>query len=93
MKVIKYSKILFLIIAALSVLISCTKEDAYKKFQKGGEIIYAGTLDTVIAQSGKNRINLRMKLGNDASVTKVKVYWNDGKDSSQLAVPRRQVQI
>jgi hypothetical protein len=88
MKVIKFSKILFLVIAVLSVLISCTKEDAYKKFQEGGEIIYAGTLDTVIAQSGKNRINLQMDLGNDASVTKVKVYWNDGRDSSQVAVPR-----
>lgn len=88
MKIIKYSKILFLVVVALSAVISCTKEDAYKKFQKGGEIIYAGTLDTVIAQSGKNRINLQMNLGNDAAVTKVKVYWNDGKDSSQIAVPR-----
>jgi len=88
MKVIKYSKILCLVIAGLSFLISCTKEDGYKKFQEGGEIIYAGTLDTVIAQSGKNRINLQMNLGNDASVTKVKVYWNDGGDSSQVVVPR-----
>lgn len=88
MKAVKYFNVLFIAAVALLCLASCTKGDAYKKFQKGGEIIYAGTLDSVIAQSGKNRINLMMTLGNDASVTKIKVYWNDGSDSAQVAVPR-----
>ncbi|TDQ08131.1 DUF4998 domain-containing protein [Pedobacter metabolipauper] len=83
-----YLKVLFLAVAGLSFLASCTKEDDYKKFQEGGEIIYAGTLDTVIAQAGKNRINLLMNLGSDASVTKIKVFWNDGSDSAQVAVAR-----
>jgi hypothetical protein len=88
MKVVKYSKMLFMVAAGLWFLGSCTKADDYKKFQKGGEIIYAGTLDTVIAQSGKNKINILMKLGSDVSVTRVKIYWNDKLDSAQLAIAR-----
>ena len=88
MKVIKYCKVLFMVAAGLWFLASCTKADDYKKFQKGGEIIYAGTLDTVIAQSGKNQINMLMRLGSDVSVTRVKVYWNDKLDSAQLAIAR-----
>lgn len=88
MKVIKYCKVLFMVAASLWFLGSCTKADDYKKFQEGGEIIYAGTLDTVIAQSGKNKINILMKLGSDASVTRVKIYWNDKLDSTQLVIAR-----
>lgn len=89
MKVLKYLNVFLPVVACLIFFVSCTKEDDYKKeFQKGGEITYAGTLDSVIAQSGKNKINLLMYLGRDASVVKVKAYWNDGADSTQIAVPR-----
>lgn len=85
MKVLKYFSMLFIITI---VVISCSKEDDYKKFMEGGEIVYAGMLDSVFAQSGKERINLQMYLGQDASVTKIKVYWNDGEDSSQVDIAR-----
>lgn len=88
MKVLKYCKICFWVTIVGLCLTSCIKEDAYKKFQEGGEITYVGMLDSVFAQSGKERINLQMYLGHDASVTLVKVYWNDGADSAQVEVPR-----
>lgn len=63
--------------------------DEYKdEFMKGGEIIYAGALDTVIAQSGYYRINLKMVLGKDQQVVLVKAYWNEGLDSITIPIQR-----
>lgn len=88
MKIIKYCKVLFVAAAGLWLLGSCTKADDYKKFLRDGDIVYAGTLDTVIAQSAKNKINMAMRLGTDASVTLIKIYWNDKQDSVQLDIAR-----
>lgn len=88
MKVLKYCKMLFMVAAGLWLLGSCTKADDYKKFLVGGDIVYAGTLDTIIAQSSKNQINMMMRLGTDASVTRIKIYWNDKQDSVQLDIAR-----
>lgn len=82
---IKYSAgLLFLLAACIS---SCTKEDDYKKFAAGGEITYPGRVDTVIVRPGNQRISLKIALGNDPAVTRVKVYWNDRTDSAEMAVP------
>lgn len=79
-----------IILAGLLFLINaCSKMDDYKKeFLNGGEIIYAGALDTIITQPGYKRINLKLVLGKDQQVTKVKAYWNDFRDSMEIAVAR-----
>jgi hypothetical protein len=87
MKTIKY---LAFILGLGIIAVSCTKTvgDAYKKFEVGGEIKYPGRPDTAIAHSGLNRIQLSVILGNDPLVTKVRVFYNLGKDSIDVAVKR-----
>ncbi|GAA4315451.1 DUF5000 domain-containing lipoprotein [Mucilaginibacter gynuensis] len=87
MKPIKYLVPLYLLIMGM-LLAACTKEDAYKSFEKGGEITYPGRADSVIVQPGYKKLRLAVVLGNDPLVTKIKVYWNDGQDSTELAVTR-----
>lgn len=67
---------------------SCIKEDEYKKFLEEGEIVYAGRADSVIAQSGNERIRLRIVLGNDPNVSTIKAYWNNRRDSAEMLVER-----
>lgn len=89
MRRIKYSWIMVVVLAILTGFFSCSKMDEYKdEFQKGGEIIYAGALDTVIAQSGYKRINLKMTLGKDQQVVKVRAYWNERGDSLEMPIQR-----
>lgn len=87
MKITKYLAYLFLIVAAVWVS-SCTKMDDYKKFLVGGEIVYPGKVDSVLLHPGKNRIKLSLVLGSDPSVTKVKAYWQNRRDSVEMAVTR-----
>lgn len=89
MKLKKYILIAIPVIAGILYASSCSKQDDYKKeFLAGGEIIYAGALDTVVAQSGYKRINLKMVLGGDPQVTKIKAFWNDRHDSVEIPVTR-----
>src|SRR3546814_18184762 len=67
-------------------LTACTKEDDYKKFTKDGEITYPGRVDTVLVRSGYHRVLLRIALGSDPAVTRVRAYWHDGTDSTEMAV-------
>lgn len=85
MKIIKYIACLLL---AAGVFAACTKEDDYKKFTEGGEITYPARADSIIVQPGNKRIQLRVVLGSDPSISKVKVYWNNRADSTEMAVTR-----
>ena len=85
MKLLKYPAFLFVISMAI-IFTSCTKEDAYKKLEKGGEMTYPGRADSVFFYSGNTRAKLSIVLGNDPLVTKAKVYWNNHADSIELPV-------
>lgn len=76
----------FICIAAGLGIFSCTKQDDYKKFIKDGEITYPGRIDSVIVRAGNQRLQLRMVLGTDPKVTKIKAYWNNYADSAEMAV-------
>ncbi|RKO70976.1 hypothetical protein D7322_15000 [Sphingobacterium puteale] len=86
MKIIKYLTCFFFFIVAGTAIISCTKEDDYKEITKDGEIYYPGRADSVAANGGRNRIQLRIILGNDPLVTKVKVFWKNNTDSVEANV-------
>ncbi len=77
-----------LVLILASVMVSCSKTDghAYKKYMKNGEIIYPGRPDSVIVQSGQNRLKLSIALGNDPSVSRVVVYWSNDQDSLEAPV-------
>lgn len=85
-----YSILFIVSFMALAMQIpACSKMDDYKKeFMKGGEIVYAGALDSLVAQSGYKRINLKMILGKDPQVVKIKAFWNDKLDSLEIPVQR-----
>lgn len=85
MKMVKYI-ICFFFISVGIFMTSCTREDAYKEITKDGEIYYPGRADTVEANGGRNRIQLRVHLGNDPLVNKVKVYWKNYTDSVEANV-------
>lgn len=89
MKTIKYFTSIFFAATCLFI-ISCTKEDDYKKYTVGGEITYPARIDSVIVQSGDQRVRLRLALGSDPSITKVKVFWNNRADSAESTVARTQ---
>lgn len=85
-----YNIACFLVLLSSLFFSACRKEDDYKKFMKGGEISYAGRVDSVIVHPGNQRIQLSLALGSDPLVTKVKAYWNERRDSVEMAVSRTQ---
>nr|WP_198160625.1 DUF4998 domain-containing protein [Pedobacter panaciterrae] len=89
MKTIKYFTSIFFVATCLFIT-SCTKEDDYKKYTVGGEITYPARIDSVIVQSGNQRARLRLALGSDPSITRVKVFWNNRADSAEANVVRTQ---
>jgi hypothetical protein len=89
MKTIPCLILLYMLALAVS-LSSCTKTtgDAYKKYEKGGEITYPGRADSILVHAGYNRVQLSVVLGNDPLVTRLRVYWNNQLDSMDVAVKR-----
>ncbi|MDP9076155.1 MAG: hypothetical protein M3O71_01925 [Bacteroidota bacterium] len=85
MKSLTYPALIFISCMAI-FFAACTKEDAYKNYEKGGELTYPGRADSVFFHSGNLRAQLSIVLGNDPLVTKAKVYWNNRQDSTELPV-------
>ncbi|MCZ4222639.1 DUF4998 domain-containing protein [Pedobacter rhodius] len=76
----------WLILGICSMVMSaCTKMDAYKDFGGGKEILYAGKPDSAIAFSGKNRLKLSWLRASDPKVVKTRIFWNNHKDSVEVA--------
>lgn len=70
-------------------LTSCSKmEDNYKQYISSGEIVFTGKVDSLTALPGKNRVQLSWLLVSDPKITKCKVYWNNGDDSTIIPVQR-----
>src|SRR5215208_5798550 len=89
MRVIRFRWYSLFISVAAVIFFACGKmDDTYKDFIKNGEIIYTGRVDSVQAYAGKNRIGLSMLLVSDPKITKVKVFWNNGRDSAVQNVVR-----
>jgi hypothetical protein len=75
------TRFVFAILLTTTTLLSCSKWDDYKKYTANGEIIYAGKLDSVKALSGKNRVRITGKFNADPKISKVKIFWNNNRDS------------
>jgi len=93
MKKINISFISFfaMVLACVTLLlISCMKEDDYKKFTKGGEISYTGKLDSIKIFSGNKRVVIQGLLIADPKVSKCVVYWNNKADSMVVPITRTQ---
>lgn len=82
-KIFESTSMRFLSAALLTTttLLSCSKWDEYKKYTANEEIIYAGKLDSLKAFSGKNRVRITGKFNADPKISKVKIFWNNNRDS------------
>lgn len=80
----------YLLVSLVSLLlVACSKSDEYKDlFLKGGEIRYAGKLDSVQTLSGRSRVWIKGIITADPNVSKAKVYWNNKKDSLEVPIVR-----
>ena len=76
---------LTLFVFTLSI-VSCTKWDDYKKYTAAGETTYTGKLDSVKIYSGKLRIKMTGLLPADPKITRCKITWNNGKDSTEYNI-------
>jgi hypothetical protein len=73
--------------AGLAVLLfSCSKMNAYKKYEQGRELIYPSPLDSVQVYSGKNRVLVSGLLSGDPNVVKYRIFWSSGTDSLEGAI-------
>ncbi len=81
-----YLKLIWCIIFVGS-LVTCNDMDAtYKDLVKDGETIYPGKAYSVQAIPGKERIKLSWWLSADPSVNRVRVFWNNRRDSLEIPV-------
>jgi hypothetical protein len=68
---------------------SCTKMDAsYSALVKGGEIVYAGKPNRIIAHGGNKRMVLSLLFDAEPVISKIKVYWNFKADSAIFNVKK-----
>lgn len=88
-KINKGKRCSLVLVLAILAMTSCSKmDDNYSGFIRNGEIIYTGKVDSLQAFPGNSRIRLQWLLVSDPKITKCKVFWNDGKDSSALEVKK-----
>jgi hypothetical protein len=73
---------------AIAGILSCRKQDDYKKFLAGGEILYTGKADSVQVHPGRNRVELYWLLISDPTIVSSKVYWNNHNDSTEMTIRR-----
>jgi hypothetical protein len=75
-----------LIACILSLSYSCSKDaTAYQQYLDGREKVYPGLPSKVIAASGNYRVKLSWTPSPDPTVTKYRVFWNNGSDSLEVA--------
>lgn len=82
----KISIAIFCVLSFAAYLMSCSDmNELHDSFMEDGEKIYAARLDSVIAASGKNRVQLTMQALSQR-INKVRIYWNDKSDSIDVPI-------
>lgn len=89
----KFRRYKYLFYSLVMVIIAgfwaaCESTSPHEEFIEDGPIIYPGTPDSVLVYPGKNRIQLSFPLPYDPSVSEVRVYWYNGRDSVEVPVDR-----
>ncbi|WP_257669232.1 DUF4998 domain-containing protein [Parapedobacter tibetensis] len=89
MKRINYGIYGFIVAITISGFFACRKQDdTYRQFLEGGEIVYVEKADSLRAYSGKNRVKLSWIIFSDPDVSRARIFWNDGADSTEVAIAR-----
>jgi len=88
--IFKYIKLLLIMIVIGAFGWSCSESmndyEQYIRDQK--ETTYAGKLDSMVVWPGDGRVMVSGLLKGDPNITKVKIFWNNGKDSIEIPVER-----
>jgi hypothetical protein len=79
----------YIIVALVLIISACSKMDDYRgKYMAGGSITYPGKMDSVMAFSGKSRVEITGLFTSDPKIVKYKVFWNSRQDSLEVPVQR-----
>jgi hypothetical protein len=81
----KINIVLILFIWAVTIM-SCSKWDDYTKYTAEGETTYTGKLDSVKIYAGRLRVKMTGLLPADPKITRCKITWNNGKDSTEYPI-------
>lgn len=79
-----------LVVSGAIIWVSCTKQDEYKKYLPARPLVYPGMADSINTYPGNNRIMLSWLLMSDPTISKAKVFWNNGHDSASIDINRKQ---
>ncbi|MES2773111.1 MAG: DUF4998 domain-containing protein [Bacteroidota bacterium] len=82
----KKTPVIFSLLLAVLVLLSCSKWDEYKQYTAAGETLYTGKMDSVKIFPGRLRVKINGLLPADPKITKTKITWNSGADSIMYAI-------
>lgn len=79
---------LFLIFSSGLMFEACKgPTDSSEPFVKPNEIIYLAKSDSVQVLSGRNRVILKIGIPADPHITRIKIKWNNSKDSVVTEIP------
>lgn len=78
------------LLTAVLVWGSCAKQDDWKEYLPDQPKVYPGKATEIRFLPGRNRVMLRWLLVSDPTITRAKVYWNNGHDSAALDITRKQ---
>lgn len=72
----------------IGIWAGCKKLDStYKDFIVPGGLTYAGKVSKPAVYAGNHRIKISWLRGSDPNVVKARVFWNNGNDSVEVAIP------
>lgn len=80
-------KTIYILLAGFlaACLFSCMKQDdIYKEFVVPGGLKYPQKVDTLLVQSGFNKLSISWPKTVDPSVVKARLFWNAGQDSLEV---------
>ncbi|MDR1223959.1 MAG: DUF4998 domain-containing protein [Tannerella sp.] len=87
MKYLNFYTSMILPVMLLLFLAGCgSMDETYREFWDDGVIIYPAKADSVKTYPGNNRLILSWQLRGDPSITRAKIYWNNGTDSLDTPV-------
>ncbi len=84
----KYLKQNLIFIAVISLIIGCSDMDeSYEKFVEKGERIYAGKVDSLVVNGGKNRVQVIGWMHYANTAEKCIIRWSKNNVSDSIIVP------
>ena len=72
------------LVLAMTLLVSCSDWDEFKKYTANGEIVYPGKFDSVAIYPGKERVRIWGTLTADPRVKTARILWDNEQESAEF---------